>query len=169
MLRQDFQNQGDGHAEEFDHSIRLISAVSGGSVGAMYIVDAYSKGRLPPISTLDNYPPIAHAEASSLDEVAFGLVYPDFVWSFFPFAKGFYFKPFSIINGPNLTSDRGSALETAWELTDTLKTATLAKWRQQVADGQLPAVIFNATLVETGERLLLSDRINCTDDALGLI
>jgi hypothetical protein len=65
-------------------------------------------------------------------------------------------SPFFLLNGPNLVSDRGSALENAWKRTDTLAKGTLSKWRPEVAKGNKPAVVFNATLVETGERLLLS-------------
>jgi len=157
-LRKEFENQGEKQAEEFDRSIRLISSVSGGSVGAMYIVDAYQPdGRLPKVGvSLDDYPPVRAAEASSLDDVAWGLVYPDFLWSFAPFAKGFYLYPFYLVNGPNLVSDRGFTLEQAWQRTDSLANATLSQWRTEVAKGSKPAVVFNATIVETGERLLLS-------------
>jgi hypothetical protein len=157
-LRKEFEKQGEKAAEEFDRSIRLISSVSGGSVGAMYIVDAYqSNGQLPQVGEqLDYYRPLKAAEASSLDDVAWGLVYPDFLWNLIPFWKGFYLYPFYLVNGPNLLSDRGSALENAWKRTDSLATATLSKWRPEVAKGNKPAVVFNATIVETGERLLLS-------------
>src|SRR5215831_8837222 len=87
-------------AEEFDRSIRLISSVSGGSLGAMYIVDAYQNGVLPKVgASLDEYAPLKNAEASSLDSITWGLVYPDLFWTLLPFAKGFSFSPFSLING----------------------------------------------------------------------
>src|SRR5439155_25876077 len=123
-----------------------------------YFVDDYQpNGVLPPVrKPLDDYAPLQRADASSLDELAWGLVYPDFFWSLFPFAKGFYFCPFHFVNGPNLMSDRGTALQDAWKLTKSLKTATLSNWRREVAKGKRPAVVFNATFVETGERLLLS-------------
>jgi Patatin-like phospholipase len=157
-LRREFEKQSDKAAEEFDRSIRLISAVSGGAVGAMYIVDAYqANGQLPKVGEqLDYYKPLKAAEASSLDDVAWGLVYPDFLWSLVPFWKGFYFYPFYLVNGPNLVSDRGTALENAWKRTDSLATATLSRWQPEVGKGNKPAVVFNATIVETGERLLLS-------------
>jgi hypothetical protein len=157
-LRREFEKQSEKAAVEFDRSIRLISSVSGGSVGAMYIVDAYqANGQLPQVGDqLDYYKPLKAAEASSLDDVAWGLVYPDFLWALIPFWKGFYFYPFYLVNGPNVFSDRGSALENAWKRTDSLATATLSKWQPDVAKGNKPAVVFNATIVETGERLLLS-------------
>jgi hypothetical protein len=157
-LRREFEKQSEKAAVEFDRSIRLISSVSGGSVGAMYIVDAYqANGQLPQVGDqLDYYKPLKAAEASSLDDVAWGLVYPDFLWALIPFWKGFYFYPFYLVNGPNVFSDRGSALENAWKRTDSLATATLSRWQPDVAKGNKPAVVFNATIVETGERLLLS-------------
>jgi hypothetical protein len=135
----------------FDEAVRVISAASGGSVGALYVLDAYSeKHRLPAIgsdeSALDTFRPVVQAEASSLDEVAWGLVYSDFVYSLFPFIR---------VGAGMLTSDRGSALESAWRRQVWNRTLPLDIWRADARDGKRPAVIFNATLVESGERLLI--------------
>src|SRR5262245_26887389 len=72
--------QGDSLAcgDDFDQALVAVSTVSGGSVGAMYVVDAYRSGRLDP-QALTNA--VSAAEASSLDEVAWGLTYPDLVWT----------------------------------------------------------------------------------------
>jgi hypothetical protein len=131
--------------DSFDDAFVAISSVSGGSVGAMYVVDAYQSGHLlrPALDAA-----VKSAEASSLDDVAWGLTYPDLVWSVFPFLKGVY-RPF-------LVKDRGSALEDAWKRTPGLPGATLDKWRLDLKDRVRPAVMFNATVAETGQRMLLS-------------
>ncbi len=141
-LQQDAQACGDA----FDEALVAISAVSGGSVGAMYIADAYRSGHLRDLQALDGA--VSAAEASSLDEVAWGLTYPDFVWTIAPFLKGVY-RPF-------LVKDRGSALEDAWKRTETLSTATLDMWRADLQHGLRPAVLFNATVAENGQRMLLA-------------
>jgi hypothetical protein len=136
-------------ARRFDEAVRVISSVSGGSVGALFVLDAYDRGRLPAFGPggLDDYPPVASAEASSLDEVAWGLVYSDLLYSAFPMLR------FSV---GMLTSDRGSALESAWRARVGKQPLPLGRWRKDALSGERPAVIFNATLAESGERLLLS-------------
>jgi len=131
--------------DDFDQALAAVSTVSGGSVGAMYVVDAYRSGRLDP-QALANA--VSAAEASSLDEVAWGLTYPDLVWTIFPFLKPIY--------PPFLVKDRGSALEDAWKRSDTLTSATLDMWRADVRAHVRPAVLFNATVAESGQRMLFS-------------
>jgi hypothetical protein len=129
----------------FGDSVRLISSVSGGSVGTMYFVSEYDPGGsgLPPDSaTLESA--VAQSESSSLDDIAWGLVYPDFLRIFIPVFQHL---------------DRGTALEAA--LTRELPSRKhrlerpLAEWRDGVLEGWRPAVVFNATVVESGERFLL--------------
>jgi len=128
----------------FGDSVRLISAVSGGSVGAMYFVSEYVSGTGLPSDTATLEKADARSEASSLDDIAWGLVYPDFLRVFAPFFKHL---------------DRGEALEAA--LTRELPNRThhlsspLAEWREGVLEGWRPAVVFNATVVESGERFLI--------------
>src|SRR2546426_60304 len=58
----------------FAPSVFLVSAVSGGSVGAMYFVDRYAAVGFPPDpSVLDRI--LEAAETSSLDEAGWGLVF----------------------------------------------------------------------------------------------
>ena len=87
---------------------------------------------------------MARAEASSLDDIAWGLVYPDFLRVFVPVFKHL---------------DRGRALEAALtrELPNSRHhlSSPLADWREGVLEGWRPAVIFNATVVESGQRFLL--------------
>jgi hypothetical protein len=157
-IRQDLQDTDQEKDSKFARSIVLISSVSGGSVGAMYFVDMYKPdGTLPPVGNdLENYAAVTEGQASSLDEVTWGLVYPDLLWSLLPPLKGLWFRPFRVLDGPNMTSDRGTELENSWRLSSTLRSATLVGWQRDTASGIRPGVIFNATVVETGERFLLS-------------
>jgi hypothetical protein len=124
----------------FAASVRLISSVSGGSLGsACYTYkQAYPKAQDAFLA----------ASKSSLDEVAWGLSWPDFISSVFPW----------ITNG---WLGRGRALEKAWirncqsdEYPNAFLDRPLSDWNAGVRSGTLPAVIMNATLVETGQRLL---------------
>ena len=53
------------------------------------------------------------------------------------------------------TFDRGWALENSW-VSGWDHAPNLDQWRGAVADGQLPAAIFNATAVESGQRFLVT-------------
>jgi hypothetical protein len=56
--------------------------------------------------------------------------------------------------------DRGWALEQAWEGNRAAGRPTLkhnfSEWRGAARDGKIPGLIFNSTIVETGQRLLLT-------------
>jgi hypothetical protein len=127
----------------FGKSIRLISSVSGGSTGAMYFVNKYD----PQNGGLSGKPGTAFEEAtkSSLDDVAWGLVYPDFFRTLVPIPWRF---------------DRGWALEQAWEGNRAEGQLSLkrnfSEWRGPAREGKIPGLIFNSTIVETGQRLLLA-------------
>jgi hypothetical protein len=130
-----------GLEDQFSQSIRAISSVSGGSVGALYFVNAYRDGKFDQGqigSVLDA------AADSSLDDVAWGMVYPDAFRSVAP-----------LLLSPRI--DRGWALERAWlkHLKVSFDTSpSLGTWRADARNHLRPAVIFNSTLVETGERFL---------------
>ncbi|HEV2851412.1 MAG TPA: patatin-like phospholipase family protein [Thermoanaerobaculia bacterium] len=126
---------------EFARSIRLISAVSGGSVGTMHFLDRFSGQGFPPPKELPCI--VAAARASSLDSTAWGLAYPD-LWRAFP---GFV---------RNSDVDRGRAMEEAWRKEMLHGEATLEQWRQKVSQGKLPPMVFNATEVETGNQFLFT-------------
>jgi glycerophosphoryl diester phosphodiesterase len=136
--------------QSFDKSIRLISAVSGGSVGTMHFVNEYEGGHLPAKEmdpqALEKI--VASAERSSLDYVLWGLLYPDLARLFNPL-------PFK------LPWDRGWALEQAWSRdTGAGINDLLSEWRNDGRNStradDRPAVIFNTTVTETGQRLPLT-------------
>lgn len=127
--------------DRFSQSIRAISSVSGGSVGTLYFVNAYQNGKFDRGRVQNVF---ESAADSSLDDVAWGMVYPDVFRSVAP-----------LLLSPRI--DRGWALERAW-----LKhlqvpfdiSPSLGTWRVDARNHLRPAVIFNTTLVETGERFL---------------
>ncbi|MGB6134047.1 MAG: hypothetical protein WBG54_19855, partial [Acidobacteriaceae bacterium] len=130
-------------AERFDPALRMISGVSGGSVGTACYVDWLlhpTEARQPSVS----------AAKSSLDEVTWGLAWPDFLRGCLPWAFGWMI-------------DRGVALQRAWSRNCSLTpedgeprlTAPLSAWRQGAAEGTIPAVVLNSTVVENGFRLLM--------------
>jgi hypothetical protein len=127
--------------QEFTRSIRLISGVSGGAVGAMYFVDGFTNQSPPPDASLGLI--VDAAGASSLDALAWGAAYPDLIRLIAP--PGFVGK-----------RDRAWALEQAWRQRMRYPDARLWDWRADAASGWRPAVVFNATIAERGRRILLS-------------
>ena len=138
----------------FAASLAMVSSVSGGAAGAMFFLNGYQDGPQPGFRVapkgLDGI--IAQAAASSLDDVAWALVDHDiprlyFPYSFLPDAKRI---------------DRGALLEQNWKRVGQLEDSLLA-WRKGIAHCAgcggappwRPAAIFNSTLVETGQPLLL--------------
>jgi predicted acylesterase/phospholipase RssA len=119
-------------------SVRLISSVSGGSIGTMYYVGAFEDGTID--KTKIRQKVFEPSTVSVLDDIAWGMVYPDFVRIFLPF--------FGWV-------DRGWAAENGWLRFGSLDRG-LSSWRPLTKQGKLPAVIFNATIEETGGRFLMS-------------
>jgi hypothetical protein len=130
------------NAGKFARAVRLISSVSGGSVGSLYFSSRYQADggvvELPDV--------VSDAKTSSLEDVSWGLAYPDLLRVLFP---AIFWK----------FGGRGRALERAWMHTPKLQkllAAKLSDWFAGVRAGMRPANIFNATLVETGDGLLFS-------------
>jgi hypothetical protein len=139
----------------FAKSIRLLSGVSGGSVGIMFYVNATY-----PVNPSEKDPAgrrkgiVRAAKDSSLDPTVFALVSYDLERFLFP------------IFVPDIFRDRGRALELAWCNNDkaefqrssdqTLEEETLNSWVRDIGLKQYPAVIFNSTVVEPGERMTFS-------------
>jgi hypothetical protein len=146
-----------GSKTSFSHYVRLISSVSGGSIGAMYFAAAYNNGEVDPAQGSKI---IDSAESSSLDQVTWGLSYPDLVFSLFPWMKGVGLSShgLSVTDSGFIFADRGRMLETSWRsrLPHGERDATLSGWRIDAANAVRPAIIFNSTLVETGDRYLLA-------------
>jgi hypothetical protein len=126
----------------FDSALRMISSVSGGSVGSAFYIDWL----LHPASARN---PIESASASSLDEAAWGLAWPDFLRAILPWFFAW-------------TIDRARAIERAWSGNGSLDpgqprlTHALSTWRSKVtADPRIPAIVMNSTVVESGSRVLM--------------
>lgn len=136
-------NEDEECGEAFERSLRMISSVSGGSVGnACFVHWLANKDTARQ--------PHKAAAMSSLDEVTWGLVWPDFLRALLPWLLGGLMG-------------RGRALERAWILNSARRASApgkmdkpLSSWNEKVAAGDLPAVVMNATIAETGERLLLA-------------
>lgn len=134
----------------FASSLVLMSAVSGGSDGAMYFAGAYGKDGAV-ASTLGDVRTDAYH--SSLSSVGWGLLYPDLL-RIVPVVGS--------IATPLLGNavDRGWALEQDWVRNWTgrqWKTPpTIGEWSDDTANGERPAMIFNATASESGQRFLMS-------------
>jgi hypothetical protein len=155
--------------DQFTNSLTLISSTSGGSVGSMYYLDHFQRAKPPSSSETDlnsetciteepRRAPTGKgttscrvrqaANASSLRQVAWGFVYPD-LWRFL-------FPP--LVDFKTRWGDRGWGIEYAWRrwLGDDDKDGLLGDWRPDVASGELPVPLFNATVVDTGELLMLT-------------
>jgi hypothetical protein len=127
--------------ESFAENVTLISSVSGGATGSMFYLNLYDPtqphhfraGELPGLLDVTSQ--------SSLDDVAWALVYHDL--------PRIFFWP-----GKKL-DDRGNILEESWRNRIKLD-STLSEWRTGVEQGWRPATIFNSTITETGEPLTFS-------------
>ncbi|MDF5709252.1 MAG: hypothetical protein PUP90_16700 [Nostoc sp. S4] len=133
--------------KSFTKAIGLISSVSGGSVGSMYYLDRFNEhGFLKEEKEVPTRESFNAATRDSLDAVGWGLAYLD-LWRFIGFP--FLIRP---------KFDRGTAVEIDWqaELKEPRTSKTLASWRKQIFDGEIPIPVFNATLVENGWRFLIT-------------
>jgi hypothetical protein len=128
----------------FADSVRLISAVSGGSVGAAYFLNQYDPSR-GFAQEADLEATRTDAQSSSLHGVGWGLLYWDIRRPYIPWSVGLF-------------NDRGFALERAWRRERGLDNK-LSAWRAGVREGHRPAVIFNATSADVGTRFLFSNAL----------
>ena len=139
---------------DFPSSIRLISGVSGGSVGGLFYAMAVDLPGNDRFEKADEA-----AGDSGLGQAMRGLLRDDLVRAL---------APFVIFNGSNfpmgIYADRGHELEMAWvdnaekrfPGASGLSTATLSQWGADALALRRPALVFNSTMVETGERFALS-------------
>lgn len=127
---------------DFTRSIRLISSVSGGSVGTMYFLDRFTPGGHPAPQDLPKI--VEAASAPSLEAIAWGVTYPDLFRVFLGFLPR------------DKALDRGWALEQSWKRHLANPDRMLSEWRTGVRQGWLPAAVLNSTVAETGEQFLLT-------------
>ncbi len=157
-----------GQRSQLAREIRLLSTVSGGSVGAAYFVQGLlndekyrNKGELSP-DTLHQIR--IKATSSSLEATAYGVAFRDFP----RLVTGGIYHP---------TLDRGYLLEREWariaagtvqeegvkkgakedgECWADLKKCSFLHLGEPIGKGLIPAVIFNATVMELGRRLMIT-------------
>src|SRR5947207_9397485 len=135
-----------GGAYDLPHSIRPISGVSCGSVGGMFYAECFNESE----------PDFSHsfqaACSSSLGPTVRGLLRQDLWRALMPFLV------------TDICNDRGRVLERQWcKSVDTkfkpnakLADATLSAWGADALLLNRPALIFNASIVETGQRLAIA-------------
>jgi Dyp-type peroxidase family len=133
--------------KKFSDNLRLVSAVSGGSVGSLFFLNAFTSEAGLPREALSEI--VAAAGRSVNGDVWWGFAYPDLRRALIPFPSAFV----------SPTNDRGWALEQG--LRRSLGLAedggpTMNQWRADVANGWRPAVAFNVMVVETGQRAVLA-------------
>lgn len=138
-----------GEIEGFRPNLRLVSAVSGGSVGTMNVLASWPDCGPAPATAAQRFDPNEASRASSLHAVGWGLVFKDLPRAVVPF----FSNPFV---------DRGSVLEDAWKREERLRrelpdpAPLLASWRAGVSEHRCPGVVFNSMAAETGEPMLFS-------------
>jgi Patatin-like phospholipase. len=127
---------------QFGDSITMISAVSGSAVGSTYVINAFTSDGAPKddvkLQAIKD-----QAARSSLGAVGWGLIYPDF-WRALPT----FFLPKEL--------DRGWALEKRWGAGIIPAETSMRTWQEGIRQGWRPVPIFNATVSETGERLVIT-------------
>ena len=151
----------------FSEAVGLISCVSGGSVGTLFYLahrGPRHDGHGGPMSIpeeqreqITNF-----AESSSMEAVSWGFAFPDLVRSVFP--------PLA-----SRIHDRGWALESTWwnrmgrghDDRKMMRELRIRDLIPAIKAHRMPAVIFNATTVETGQRVLISPVSTLTVQAAG--
>ncbi|MEM9409974.1 MAG: hypothetical protein AAGA30_02605 [Planctomycetota bacterium] len=142
---------------EFSRSIFLISAVSGGSVATMMHAVNMPDLLDPDIDAEGTEKVLNHihrmSTESNLAAAGWGLAFPDTCRMVIPFSSHILGKD----------RDRGYALEAVWRsrMYSVLGDRVRDKWRlSDLAKGiranNLPGIVFNAFLIDTGQRLLIS-------------
>jgi hypothetical protein len=143
---------------ELRHEIRVISSISGGSVGTAFFIDGVLRGgpqaSLPTILRDTR----VRSTASSLEAVAYGFAFRDFPRLF---SGGFY----------DPGKDRGQLLEEEWARIaaapiegdevgrrpdPALGKRRLRSLNTSIRDGTIPAPIFGTTVMEAGQRLMIT-------------
>ncbi len=131
----------------FAECLTLVSSVSGGATGSMYFLNLYDPGSHAVFQDQKLKKMKEDVEESSVDDIAWALVYRDPTRILFPYLN---------ISAEEKLLDRGYVLEETWRKRGGIR-ANLSDWRAGVREGLRPAVIFNSTVSETGEPFLLSN------------
>lgn len=135
----------------FRRELRLISAVSGGSVGTVHYVRRLHGGgeELPPLPTFVLQKIVSDSVETSLAATAFGFTFPDFHRLFLPFGVP--------------EADRARLQEERWRNVagpapgaKPGEDERMSRWSADIRSGVKPAVILNATVLETGERIAIT-------------
>jgi hypothetical protein len=127
--------------------LRLVSAVSGGALGVVHYVLAH-EGQPPSLDANALCRVVEHAACTSLAATAYGFAFPDL------------YRVFSPIAVPEL--DRARLQERRWaaiargDQAASPDVRLLASWGDDIRSGAKPAVILNATVLETGERIAIT-------------
>lgn len=119
----------------FSRDLRLVSGVSGGGVGAAYYLDGVLAKR-------SRQEVMDASMASSLEALTYGLVFHDLPQLIFPFLGG---------------ANRGTLMEQAWLAAGAARQdIPLRELGPFIRAGVIPSLVFNTTIAETGEYLLIS-------------
>jgi hypothetical protein len=116
----------------------------------MFFVDRYSENGFPTKNDAVLQGIVDAASRSTLSAIGWGLAYPEFL-RFVRFVFLGFQLPFM-----EKTWDRAWAQEQEWGRGLRNPVPSLKDWRADVESGQRPILIFNTTISETGERLLIS-------------
>jgi len=143
---------------ELRREIRVVSGVSGGSVGTAYVIDALLRGGPQASLTTVLHDARVRATASSLEAVGYGFAFRDFP----RLLSGGFYDPYR---------DRGQLLEEEWARIAAAPIAgeevgrrpqpregkrRLRSLNTSIRDGVVPAPIFGATVMEAGQRLMIT-------------
>ena len=142
-------------------SLKLVSAVSGGSVGTLFYAANFDQlnSDLNKRAALaaDCRAIVERAGGSGLESVGWGLTFPDLM-GLIPF-----------VGSPD---DRGGVLDRSWRERLLLAPQAgapplmLSSWTQRVQQGRFPIVVFNATDVNSGRRVLFAPVVAGPRDSL---
>ena len=135
--------------DRFFPHVALISSVSGGSMGAFYagawLTRAADMDSGASVATMADA--AAKARLSSLDQlVAWGWTGPDLWRALLP-----------ISHRENRYVDRSWVLESSWEERAHMPDISLAQWAGAGTGTKIPAFVFNASIVERGEPLAMTN------------
>jgi hypothetical protein len=141
----------------FHDSIGLISGVSGGSVATMYYT-LYSPARDNSGGPASRTMPADRAQAiyhdstrSNLEAAAWGFAYPDLMRLAFP-----PLVPDSVDRGWAMEQVWGARLQQRGLKVGGPEEPSLRSLARKISEGKSPVPVFNATIVETGQRVVMS-------------